>query len=271
MKHMIEVDQNTKLYVKEYGTGQPLVFIAGWPFDYRGYEYQFNQLPNYGFRCIGIDMRGFGQSDKPLSNYTYALFAQDIHTVLEKLAIKDATLIGHSMGGAISLHYCAQYGKQFVKKLVLCGAAAPKLGQASDYPYGWTSDRADKLIEQCDKDRAKLVGDFCKQFFYTPDAVSPELLQWFWLAGMQASPYATVECLKLLKNADLRSDMPKIQQPTLILHGKEDKVCSYSLAEVMNKGISNSILIPFERSGHGLFYDEREKFNTSLINFAQQQ
>lgn len=144
MSHYIKVDENTQIFAQDWGSGKPLVFIPGWPFDHRCYEYQFTQLTQRGFRCIGIDMRGFGKSDRPWGHYTYDVFADDIHKVLEQLKIKNAMLIGHSMGGAIALHYVARHGSQHVSQLALCGAAAPIWTQRPDYPYGLPKKRLTK-------------------------------------------------------------------------------------------------------------------------------
>jgi pimeloyl-ACP methyl ester carboxylesterase len=268
MNHLIEVAPNVKLNVVDWGEGKPLVFIAGWPFDHRSYEYQFTTLSKSGFRCIGIDMRGYGFSDKPWGEYNYDIFAQDIHKVLEKLKVKDAVLIGHSTGGAISMHYTALYQNIHVTKLILVSAAAPMLIQKDDFPYGAKAEDIQKYADLCDKDRAKLLSIFGTIFFRTPDAVSPELSQWFWITGMEASPWATVSVIKLWLKADLRSDMPKIKIPTIVAHAIEDKICPYDLGKVMHEGIANSTLVTYEKSGHALFYDEREKFNQMVIDFA---
>jgi pimeloyl-ACP methyl ester carboxylesterase len=91
-----------------------------------------------------------------------------------------------------------------------------------------------------------------------------------WLNGicLSASSYATAQCLIALRDTDLRKDLEKIKIPTLILHGKKDKICSFDLAEQMKAGISDSQLIPFENSGHSLFLEETRRFNAALINFA---
>ncbi|HZH66639.1 MAG TPA: alpha/beta hydrolase, partial [Flavisolibacter sp.] len=68
---------------------------------------------------------------------------------------------------------------------------------------------------------------------------------------------------------DLRDDLKKIKIPTLILHGRLDKICSYDLAEQMHALVPQSKLVPLEKSGHALFIEEREKFNTELLNFIK--
>lgn len=269
MNHRIEVEKDVSLFVQDWGKGQSIIFISGWPFDHRSWEYQFNTLPQHGFRCLGIDMRGFGMSDRPWGIYNYDIFARDVQIVLEKLQITNALLVGHSMGGAISLHYAATYGTKHISKVILCGAAAPRLSQTFDFPYGMTQQALQDLLELCYTDRAKLLTTFGDIFFYTPTSLSAELKEWFWITGMASSPYATIECIKLFQTADLRSDMEKITIPTLIAHGATDKVCAYDLGKTLHAHIKNSRMITFEKSGHGLFYDEREKFNETIINFAR--
>lgn len=85
---------------------------------------------------------------------------------------------------------------------------------------------------------------------------------------MEASPHATESCLVALRNSDLRNDLPNIHIPTVIFHSPHDKICLFELAEAMTDGINGSKLNRFENSGHGMFYEEKDKFNTALMNFV---
>lgn len=267
MGHYIEVEPKVKLYVEDVGSGKPVVFIHGWPVNHKMFEYQFSELPKHGYRCIGIDLRGYGKSDKPWCDYTYDQFADDIKKVLDALDVKDVTLCGFSMGGAISIHYMARHKGARVAKLALLGAAAPVFTQRDDYPHGLKKSDIDGLNEQCYKDRAQLLSNFGEIFFYNKDALSPKLQDWFHSLGMEALPHATVMCAIQLRDADLRSELSAIKVPTAILHGVADKICPFAFAEIMQKGIKDSKIIRFEKSGHGLFWDEREKFNKELMSF----
>jgi non-heme chloroperoxidase len=269
MNHYVTVEPGVSIFVEDLGAGKPIVFIAGWPFDNRCYEYQFTQLPQHGFRCIGIDIRGYGKSSRPWGVYSYDRFADDIHAVLNHLDVEGATLVGHSMGGAISLRYVAKHGNEYVSKLALCGAAAPLWTQRPDFPYGFTQQTATDMLNQCYQDRAKLIEGFGKIFFRTENSLSPVLAHWFDSIAMDASPHATAECIKLLRDTDLRADMERVMIPTAILHGAADKVCPFQLGEILHKNIKGSQLFPFEKSGHGLFYDERELFNKTIMDFSR--
>jgi non-heme chloroperoxidase len=266
----IEVEPHVKLHVTDMGEGKTVVLIHGWPLSDAMYEYQYSALVENGYRVIGITLRGFGQSDKPFGKYNYGVFADDIKVILDKLKIKDATLGGFSMGGATVIHYMAKHNGAHINKLALFGAAAPVWTKRDDFSFGlWTKDDVNGLIALNKSDRPQLLETFGKIFGASATSVSPGIAQWLGTVNLQASSYAMQECLKTLRDSDLREDLKKISVPTLILHGKQDHICSYDLAEQMKLAIKNSELIPFEKSGHALFVEEREKFNNTLIEFLK--
>lgn len=264
----IEVETNVRLHIRDWGQGKTIVFIPGWPLSHEMYEYQFTQLPKQGYRCVGITLRGFGKSSKPWGEYTYDVFADDVKKVLEALDLRDVTLAGFSMGGAIALHYMACHKGERVSKLALFGAAAPSFIKRHGFQYGLEPAAVNGFIELCYTDRAKLNEDFGKIFFRSENAVSLKLGEWFHNMGMEASPHATAACLIALRDTDLRGDMAKVNVPTMILHATQDKICLFELAEAMAAGIKGAKLIGFENSGHALFYEEKQKFNTELTNFV---
>lgn len=269
-EEFIEVEKNVKLHVTDLGEGKPVVLIHGWPLSDAMYEYQYAALIEKGYRVIGITLRGFGQSDKPYGAYSYDVFADDIKVVLDKLKIENATIGGFSMGGATVIRYVSKYNAAHVNKLALFGAAAPTWTKRSDFNFGlWTKEDVNGLIALNNTNRPQLLANFGQIFSATPTSVSPGIGAWLGGINMQASGYAMGECLKLLRDGDLREDLKNITVPTLILHGKLDKICSYDLAEQMTKGIKNSTLVPFEKSGHALFVEETEKFNAELLKFLK--
>ena len=266
----VEVEKNVKLHVTDLGEGQPIVLIHGWPLSDAMYEYQYAYFVQKGYRVIGITLRGFGQSDKPGGKYNYDVFADDIKVVLDKLNIQNATLGGFSMGGATVIHYVAKYNAAHVSKLALFGAAGPLWTKRADFNFGnWTKEDVDGLIALNNINRPQLLENFGQIFPANATSVSPGYGAWLGTIQAQASPYAMGEGLKTLRDSDLRGDLKKIQIPTLILHGKLDKICSYELAEQMHAGIKNSTLVPLEKSGHALFIEEQEKFNSELLNFIK--
>jgi len=265
----VKVAANVCLHVTDAGEGRPIVLLPGWPLSDEMYEYQYNDLMSKNFRVIGITLRGFGKSDQPYGAYDYDVHAADIHKVLKKLSVKDAVLVGFSMGGAIAVRYFAKYKGVHVSRLVLAGAAVPMWTQKEDFPYNLTRSSVDDLINLTHTDRPELLSNFAKIFSATQTSLNKGISNWLNLIGLSASSYATVQCLIALRDTDLRKDLKKITIPTLILHGKKDKICAYDLAEQTKAGIANSRLVAFENSGHSLFLEETRKFNDELIQFAR--
>jgi non-heme chloroperoxidase len=267
----IEVEKSVKLHVTDLGEGKTVVLIHGWPLSDAMYEYQYQDLVPKGFRIVGITLRGFGKSDKPYGKYNYDIYADDIKVVLDKLNIKDATLGGFSMGGAIAIHYVAKYNAAHINKLVLFGAAAPVWTKRADYPFGFSKEDVNGLIQLSTTNRPQLLENFGKIFGATETALPTGLGNWLGGINFEASPYATTQSLIALRDTDLRSELSKINVPTAIFHGVKDKICEFALAEQMQKGIRSSYIVKFENSGHGLFLEELEKFNDELVNFIQKQ
>jgi non-heme chloroperoxidase len=264
----IEVEPNVRLHISDAGEGRPIVLIHGWPLSDEMYEYQYNALIKNNFRAIGICLRGFGKSDKPFGVYDYDTHALDIKNVLSKLDVKDAVLVGFSMGGSIAIRYVSKYNAAHVSKLVLCGAAAPIWTQRNDFKYNLPTSAVDELIELNYKDRPKLLSNFGKIFSATETSLNEGISSWLNGINLSASSYATAQCLIALRDTDLRPDLAEITIPTMIIHGKKDKICSFDLAEQMKAGIKNSHIVAFENSGHSMFLEETVKFNSELIEFA---
>lgn len=268
MDYFVRVEPDVNIYVNDINPfgKKTILFLHGWPLSHRAYEYQFNKLPSMGYRCIGIDTRGAGNSSKPLHGYDYNRLADDVRGVVDALKLQNFTLAGHSMGGATAIRYMARYNGYGVAKLALFGAAAPSLTQRPDFPYGLPKEDVTKIVEATYANHPQMLRDTAPMFFYKP--ITPALSDWFFQLGFESPGWATASCAKTFRDESLFSDLAKIQVPTLILHAIHDNVCLFPLAEAMNKGIRNSKLIPFEHSGHSLFFEEQDKFNRELAQFV---
>jgi len=265
----ITVEENVRCAVQDLNTRakRTVVFVHGWPLGKDIFECQYTVLPEYGIRCVSIDLRGFGASDRPLRGYSYDRMADDLCHCLQELGLRDVTLCGFSMGGAICVRYMSRYKGARVRRLVLMGAACPSFVQRPGYPYGMSREQVDLLISQIYNDRPKAVSEFGKQCFAgTP---STQYLNWFQGICTDAAAWSTIKTAESLRDEDLRADLAKIKVPTAILHGMQDRVCPFQFAQEMNKGIPSSFIVPFEQSGHCLFYEERNKCNSTLIDFSK--
>ncbi|ATW25784.1 alpha/beta fold hydrolase [Candidatus Formimonas warabiya] len=271
MGFFIGVERNVKIYVEDINPSgnKTILFIHGWPGNHNLFEYQFNQLPKVGYRCIGIDCRGFGLSDRPWTGYDYNRLSDDIRSVVHALRLKNFILGGHSTGGAICVRYMARHNGYGVSKLALFAAAAPSLIQRPYFPYGLQKQAVINIIQGIYTDRPKALRDFGNMIFYNP--VSKPLSYWIFQLGLQAASWSTAAIANTwLGEEGLFYDLKTIKVPTLILHGINDQVCLYPLAVSQKNSIKNSKLVPFEACGHFLFYDQRERFNSELIQFIEE-
>jgi non-heme chloroperoxidase len=267
MGHYIEVEKNVKLYVEDIGEGKPVVFIHGWPLNHKMFEYQYNLLPKEGYRCIGIDLRGYGKSDAPWEGYSYDRMADDIRAIIDALELEEVSLVGFSVGGAISVRYMIRHTSYKVAKLVLIGAAAPSFTQQAFNPYGVKKKKVNETLAAASMDRPKMIAAFEKTFL--AKKVSTPLGKWLNGLSVEASGVGTIKLLESLRDEDLSVDLPKILTPTAIFHGVLDKICPFEFTKIMHKHIVDSKLIRFEESGHGVLFDEQVKFNNELLGFLQ--
>jgi non-heme chloroperoxidase len=265
----IEVEKNVRVHVTNIGEGQPIVLIHGWPLSDAMYEYQYQYLEQKGFRVIGITLRGFGKSDKPYGRYDFDVFSDDIKVVLEKLKITNAVLGGFSMGGAVVLHYVTKYHAAHIGKLALFAAAAPSWKQREGFPYGVSDADAAGLIKNTMTKRQDLIAGFGAAFPAKEGAISKNVEKWLETINLEASPFAITKSITALRDLDLRPELAKVKIPVAIFHGIHDKLCDFALAEQVHQGIKDSYIVKFENSGHALFFEEMDKFNTELEKFAR--
>lgn len=263
----INVEPDVKIAVNDINreADKTLVLVHGWPLSSRIFEYQTNILPHMGYRVVSIDLRGFGKSDAPAWGYTYDELATDIYMVVKSLGLNDFVLAGFSMGGAIAIRYMTLYKGYGVKKLALIGAAAPSFVSRENYPYGMEANDVNKLIEQAYMDRPLMVSNFGKLLFNLSH--SDEMKEWFKLISYEASGVGTIETAISLRDEDLRAELGNIGVVTGIFHGKEDLICPYEFAIILQEQVPNSMLYTFEDSGHAVFYDELERFNQAFFEF----
>lgn len=269
MGYYIKVEPNVKIYVEDLNPDgkNTILFLHGWPGSHKLFEYQFNQLPKMGYRCIGIDTRGFGESDKPYNGYDYNSLSDDVRYVIDALKLYNITLAGHSTGGAIAIRYMGRHNGYGVSKLALFAAAAPSLIRRPNFSFGLEKEIVLQIIQGTYNDRPKMLQGFGDIFFY--QHITKAFSNWFFQLGLQAASWATEAIANTWINEVLFSDLTAISVPTLIIHGIHDKVVPFELGQVQEQHIRNSKLVPFKFSGHGSFYDEREKFNEELVKFIE--
>lgn len=276
MKYITRNDSTTgeeiQLSYKDYGEGRPVVLIHGWPLSKDMWEYQLEDLVNAGLRVIKYDRRGFGKSSKPWDGYDYDTLTEDLHAVIEQLDLRDAVLVGFSMGGGEAVRYINRYGTNRVSKLVLVSAVTPYLSRANNNPDGVDESVYADILRKIKEDRMAFLEDFGKKFFgvsLVSHPVSTPLLEYYHMLAAQAAPRATTQCVIAFSQTDFRNDLEAINVPTLIIHGDDDKTVPIEASsERTARMIPESQYIVYNGAPHGLFYTHRNKLNQDLIEFC---
>ena len=261
----------TSLFYKDWGSGPPVVFIHGWPVNADMWEYQMAPLARRGLRTIAYDRRGFGRSDQPGGGYDYDVLTDDLAALLETLDLHGVTLVGFSMGGGEVARYLWRHGSARIARVALVSAVTPFLLKTADNPDGVDRSVFDQMIEQLVVDRPHFLASFGKAFYgagLLSSPVSAEFLQWSGNLALQASPLATLDCVRLFSETDFRADLASFDKPTLVIHGTSDATVP---SEVSGRRaaamIVGSRLIEYQGAPHGLFYTERDRLNADLLSF----
>ncbi|WP_347138925.1 alpha/beta hydrolase [Paracoccus sp. SSK6] len=269
---VITTGDGTKLHVKDWGQGRPVVLIHGWPLNADSWEYQSVRLAEAGFRVVSYDRRGFGRSDQPWGGYDYDTLADDLAAVIDGLGVTDATLVGFSMGGGEVARYMTRHGAG-VSQAVFVGSVVPGMLKSESNPDGITRDLLEGIQAGLRKDRPAFLADFFKQFYGQGmvSGVSQPVLDWTLGMAMMASPRATLECVTAFGTTDFTGDVPNINVPTLIIHGTGDKtVPSAATAERLAKMLPDATLIEYSGAPHGLTATHADRLVGDLLEFLRQ-
>jgi len=270
----ITTRDNTKLYVKDWGKGRPVILMHGWPLSADSWDDQAMAIADAGLRAIAYDRRGFGRSEQPWNGYDYDTLADDLAAVVEETGATDATLVGFSMGGGEVARYMSRHGGKKVSQAVLVSSVVPYMLKTADNPAGTDQATFDQMAEGMKQDRAHFFAGFFKDFYgvgLVSHPVSDELLESSRNVAMQASLKATLDCAKAFATTDFRPDLASFKVPTLIIHGTGDKTVPIDAsARAAARGISNAELIEYDGAPHGLFATHKARLTKDLLAFLGQ-
>ena len=268
-----ENSNNIELYYEDYGRGQPIILIHGWPLSHRMWDTQVEALVNAGFRVICYDRRGFGQSSKPFSGYNYDVLSSDLSDLINQLELENVILAGFSMGGGEVARYIGRYGTKRIDKTILISAVTPYLKETDDNKNAVDASVFEGMKSGIEKDRADFFDGFGKNFVNydkLKDKVSLAQIHLNWNIAMQASRKATLDCVDAFGLTDFREDLKTFDIPTLIIHGDDDNVVPYEVSgKKAFEMIDNSELALIKNGPHGLSFTHAEELNASILKFLK--
>ena len=267
----VTTKDGTKIFFKDWGKGQPVVFSHGWPLNADAWDEQMNLVAEHGFRAIAHDRRGHGRSSQPWNGNDMDTYADDLAAVINKLDLKKVILVGHSTGGGEVTRYMGRHGTKRVSKAVLVGAIPPIMLQSKTNPDGVPMSAFDGIRAGVAGDRAQFYRDLSLPFygFNRPGAkVSEGIRDAFWMWSMQVGFKGAYDCIKVFSETDLTEDLKKIDVPTLFIHGDDDQIVPIgNAARKAVKLVKDATLKEYPGGAHGLTATEKEKFGADLLEF----
>lgn len=260
-----------ELYYEDHGVGKPVVLVHGWPLSGASWEKQVTALLSAGHRVITYDRRGFGQSSKPTTGYDYDTFAADLHQLVTKLDLRDFALVGFSMGGGEVARYLGTHGSERVSKVVFISAITPFLLKTPDNPEGVDGSVFEGIEKSIEADRPAFLSAFLANF-YNVDVlggkrISDQVVQYSWNIAVGASPRGTLLSVPAWLT-DFRTDLARIEVPTLVIHGDADRVLPLeATGKRTPEFVKGGRLVVIKEGPHGLIWTHAEEVNSALVEF----
>ncbi len=265
-KPFVQAGDETNLYVQDWGSGRPIVFLSAWTFNSSVWGEYINALTDGGHRCVALDRRGHGRSEAPCSGYDVDTLADDVSAVFEQRDLSDAILVAHSMGSIEAVRYLARHGVGRVKKLILIAPTTPFLKQTVDNPDGIPREFIDAQIRSIGDDFPKWVLENEGPFF--TEATLAETRNWIKAMMLSVALPIALECRRTIGMADTRGDLAGLDVPTLIVQGDKDASAPLALTGVKTERlIRGSRLIVYEGGPHGLPLTHRERLLNDMSSF----
>ncbi|WP_405396500.1 alpha/beta fold hydrolase [Maribacter sp. Asnod2-G09] len=266
--------EQVDIFYEDYGSGQPVILIHGWPLSRKSWEQQVWKIVEEGYRCISYDRRGFGTSSSPWDSYDYSALASDLNTIIEELDLKDAVIVGFSMGGGEVVRYLTDYGSSRIAKAVLISSIVPLVKQKPDNPAGVPEEALDGIIDALQKDRVGFLKEFSKGFYNFEEnkgkRISQAQLDYDFTIASFASPRATIQAALAWMHTDFRPELKNVTVPTLIVHGDADATVPIETsAKQAHEGIKYSTYEVIKGAPHGLNVTHPDELNEILISFLK--
>ncbi|MEG3086503.1 alpha/beta fold hydrolase [Sphingomonas sp. PB4P5] len=267
----IKTRDGTDLYVKDWGSGRPVVLIHGWPLSADSWDAQAMALAEAGFRAIAYDRRGFGRSGQPWTGYDYDTLSDDLADVLDQTGAADATVVGFSMGGGEVARYMSRHEGKGVIGAGLISSVVPYMLKTDDNPNGVPEEQLNAIGDGIKKDRPGFFHSFLQDFFgvgFISSPVSSQTVDWAWRLAMQGGLKPILACAESFGHTDFRGDLSAFRVPTLVVHGTADKTVPIdATGRAAATGIAGAQLVEYDGAPHGLTVTESDRFTNDLLTF----
>ncbi len=266
-----ENSTDIELYYEDHGTGKPVILIHGYPLNGASWEKQTAALLTAGCRVITYDRRGFGKSSQPTTGYNYDTFAADLRAVITTLKLQDVAIAGFSMGGGEVARYIGKFGSTGIRKAVIISGVPPYLVNAPDNAEGQDKAMFDGIGAAVQKDRFAFFREFFGNFYSADEnlgtRISQPVIDASFAVAASCSATAAFECVGAWLE-DFRSDLARIDIPTLVMHGDADRILPISATgDRTAKMVNGAEYVVIKGAPHGMLWTHAEEVNAALVQF----
>ncbi|MGW3352482.1 alpha/beta fold hydrolase [Nonomuraea rubra] len=250
------MERDVSLFYEDFGDGEPVVLVHGWPLSQRFWEAQTGAFVEAGHRVVSYDRRGFGRSAQPWNGYDHDTFTRDLAAVVDALGLSGVTLVGFSTGCAEAVSYTARSDR--VARLVL--------GSPVVYPDPVAHD----LRAAAAGHRIHMLDDVLRRFVAVDghSALDEQTRLYLLRLAADASPRATAESLTVWESADPSSDLARIAVPILIVQGEADAfVPPEDSGRRVARAVAGSVLATIPSAPHAAPITHHEQWNQLVLEF----
>ena len=269
----VTTTDGTRIFYKDWGKGQPLVFHHGWPLSADDWDAQMMFFLARGYRVVAHDRRGHGRSTQTINGHDMDTYAADVATLVEALDLKGAIHIGHSTGGGEVIRYVARHGKGRVAKAVIISAIPPAFMASERNPDGVPREVVDGIRDGTANHRSQFYKDITIPFYGFNRAgatVSEGIRENWWRQGMMGAIKAQYDCIKVLSETEFFDDLKAIDIPVLVMHGEDDQICPFPTTGARSvKLLKQGTLKSYPGLPHGMPTTHADLINADLLRFIE--
>ncbi len=265
----LRLGSGRRLWYEEQGTGRPLVLLHGWCMSSQVWRFQLETLQR-DFRLIAPDLAGHGRSDLFPDGFTLSALCADLDELFRHLDLRDALLTGWSLGAQLALQASGTLRGRLSGLVLVSGT--PRFIADKAFPHGLEARELRGMQAGMRRNPSLTLRDFMARMFaeaecddHFPGCRIDQILASIPLPEGEVA----LQGLRLLGETDLRSLLPAVDLPTLIMGGDRDAICLPPASDYMARRIPESRQVVFAGCGHAPFLTRCTEFNDAITRFSR--
>ena len=260
----IRTPDGAEIYYVTRGEGRPILFVHGWMSSHRTWDRQIYALQDR-YRCVALDLRGMGQSEKGDWDYSFEEFGADLRHLIRSLGLKDVTLVGRSMGVSASLAYLERFqGDGEVSRVVLVTGPI-KLVSSEDWKFGIGEKECMDYIDSVANDPLNGRWGFAQACLHDPTEAE---VQSVYQMALQTPLDVAMKAVRNQLKLDHRDVLKGLQIPCLAVYTGHD-FYPLELGEYIAERAPRGRFVGLPDDGHAPPVQNAERFNQILIDFIE--